>query len=70
MLDADLYSATLYVLTTMAAYLKKDDIIFFDEFAVPKHEFRAFHEFTQTFPGELQLIGAANNYYFSAFKVV
>jgi hypothetical protein len=29
MMDADLYSATLYVLTSLAPFLKKDDIIFF-----------------------------------------
>ena len=35
MMDADLYSATLYALTSLAPYLKKGDIIFFDEFVVP-----------------------------------
>lgn len=69
MLDADLYSSTLYVLTTLAPYLKKDDIIFFDEFLVPTHEFKAYHDFSQAFPLKMKLIGAANNYYFSAFKV-
>lgn len=69
MLDADLYSATLYVLTSLAPYLKKDDIIFFDEFAVPTHEYKAFHDFTQAYYTDLELIGAANNYYFVAFKV-
>lgn len=70
MLDADLYSATLYVLTSLAPYLKKDDIIFFDEFAVPTHEFKAYSDFTQSYYLNLQLIGAANNYYFTAFKVL
>lgn len=70
MLDADLYSATLYVLTSFAPHLKKDDIIFFDEFAVPTHEFKAFLDFTQSYYINLQLIAAANNYYFTAFKVV
>ena len=69
MIDADLYSATLYILTSLAPFLKKDDIIFFDEFAVPKHEFKAFYDFTQSYYIDLKLIGAANNYYFSAFKV-
>jgi len=69
MLDADLYSATLYVLTTMAPFLKKDDIIFFDEFSVPTHEFKAFHDFVQSYYTNLELIAAANNYYFVAFKV-
>jgi O-methyltransferase len=70
MMDADLYSATLYVLTSLAPFLKKDDIIFFDEFAVPTHEFKAFHDFVQSYYINLQLIAAANNYYFAAFKVI
>jgi len=70
MMDADLYSSTLYVLSTFAPYLKKGDIIFFDEFAVPTHEFKAFLDFTQSYYINLQLIAAANNYYFVAFKVV
>jgi len=69
MMDADLYSATLYTLTTMAPFFKKGDIIFFDEFAVPTHEFKAFHDFMQSFYVNLELIAASNNYYFSAFKV-
>lgn len=69
MLDADLWSATLYALTSLAPYLKKDDIIFFDEFVVPTHEFKAFLDFTQSFYINLRLIAAANNYYFVAFKV-
>ncbi len=71
MLDADLYSATLFVLASISPYLKKDDVIFFDEFSVPTQEFKAFNEFQHAFPNiQLQLIGAANNFYFTAFKVV
>jgi hypothetical protein len=70
MLDADLYSATLYALTSLATSLKKGDIIFFDEFAVPTHEFKAFYDFTHSYYINLQLIAAASNYYFAAFKVV
>lgn len=70
MMDADLYSSTLYVLSSLAPFLKKGDIIFFDEFAVPTHEFKAFQDFTQSYYINLELIAAANNYYFTAFKVV
>ena len=70
MMDADLYSATLYALTSLAPYLKPGDIIFFDEFVVPTHEFKAFLDFTQSYYIKLELIAAANNYYFTAFKVV
>ncbi len=69
MLDADLYSATLYTLTTLSPFLKKGDIIFFDEFVVPTHEFKAYLDFTQSHYIDLKLIAAANNYYFVAFQV-
>ena len=70
MMDADLWSATLFALSSLAPYLKKGDIIFFDEFVVPTHEFKAFLDFTQSYYINLQLIATANNYYFAAFKVV
>ncbi|MBI5858476.1 MAG: class I SAM-dependent methyltransferase [Sphingobacteriales bacterium] len=69
MMDADLYSATLYVLTTIAPFLKKGDVIFFDEFAVPTHEFKAYYDFVQSYYIDMELIAAANNYYFVAFKI-
>lgn len=68
-LDADLYSATLYALTSLAPYLKKDDIIIFDEFAVPQSEFLAYTDFIRSYYFNLELIAAANNYFFVAFKV-
>jgi O-methyltransferase len=70
MLDADLYTATLYTLTSLAPYLKKGDLIFFDEFVVPTHEFLAYQNFIDSYYFNLELIAAANNYYFVAFKVV
>ena len=70
MMDADLWSATLYALTMLAPYLKKGDIIFFDEFVVPTHEFKAYLDFVESYYVKLELVAAANNYYFAAFKVV
>ncbi len=69
MLDADLYSSTLFVLTSLAPYLKKGDIVFFDEFVVPTHEFKAYTDFLQSYYFNLRLIAAANNYYFVAFVI-
>lgn len=69
MLDADLYSSTLYALSSLAPYLKPGDIIFFDEFVVPTHEFKAYHDFVSSHYVNLELIAAANNYYFAAFMV-
>ncbi len=62
-LDADLFSSTLFVLTSMAPYLKKGDILLFDEFNVPNHEFYAFKLFTESFYVKTRLLGAVNNFY-------
>jgi len=69
MMDADLYTATLYTLSMLAPYLKKGDIILFDEFSVPTHEFRAYQDFINCFYLDLEPIGVINNYYFIAFMV-
>ena len=47
-LDADLFSSTLFVLTSLAPFLKKGDIILFDEFNVPNDEFSAFEIFCRS----------------------
>ena len=68
-MDADIYSATLYVLTSMAQYFQKGDIIFFDEFNVPMHEFKAFMEFVNSYYVEYEVLGAINNFYQVAVKI-
>lgn len=68
-MDADLYSATIFTLSQLYPYLKKGDIIFFDEFNVPMHEFKAFYEFTKNFYIKLEPIGSVNNFYQTAFVV-
>jgi len=68
-MDADIYTATLYVLTTISPHLKKGDIIFFDEFNVPMHEFKAFSEWISSFYFEYEVIGAVNNFYQVAIKL-
>lgn len=68
-MDADLYSSTLFTLTSFAPYLKKGDIIFFDEFCVPTHEFLAVKNFTESYYINLKPVGASNNYLFTAFEV-
>ena len=69
-MDADLYTSTLYALTSLAPLLNKGDIILFDEFLVPSHEFLAFENFTKSYYINTEFIGAANNYLFTAFKIV
>lgn len=68
-LDADLFSSTLFVLTTLFPLIRKGDILIFDEFNVPNHEFLAFKIFTESFYVKTRLIGAVNNYYQVAFII-
>lgn len=68
-MDADIFSATLFSLSQLYKYLKDGDIIMFDEFAVPVHEFRAFKIFTESFYINYEVIAAANNYLFLAVKI-
>ncbi len=62
-LDADIYSSTLYVLTLITPFLRKGDILLFDEFNVPMHEFKAFTEWSQSFYIDYEVIGSVNNFY-------
>lgn len=68
-MDADLFSATIFSLSQLYRFLKDGDILMFDEFAVPKHEFMAFKIFTESFYINYEVIGAANNYLFLAVKI-
>jgi len=67
-MDADLYSSTLFILTAFAPYLKVGDIIFFDEFNVPNHEFAAWNDFVRSYYVDYEVLGAVNNYYQIALK--
>lgn len=70
LLDADLYSSTLFVLTTLAPFLKTNDIIIFDEFSSQQHEYLAYENFLKAFPYvKLKCFAASNNYSCVAFKV-
>jgi O-methyltransferase len=61
-LDADLYSSTLYVLTSLAPLLKKDDILIFDEFRDVEHEFRAWMDFLSAYPTDYVVVGTIGDY--------
>ncbi len=69
-MDADLFSSTLFVLTSIAPFLKKDDIIMFDEFNVPNHEFFAFDIFIKSYYIKYEVLGGVNNYYQMAIKII
>lgn len=68
-LDADLFSSTIFVLSQLYKFIKKGDLILFDEFSVPNHEFQAYKIFIESFGVKLKPIGAVNNFYQVAFIV-
>jgi hypothetical protein len=68
-LDADIYSSTLFALTTIGPYLRKDDLLIFDEFNVPLHEFKAFTDFVTSYYIKTKVIGAVNNFHQIAFRI-
>lgn len=67
-LDADLYSSTLFVLSSLAPQLRVGDVLVFDEFGSIRnagHEFRAFADFTTAYQWTYEPVGAT-----TAFKQV
>ena len=68
-MDADLFSSTLFALTSLASSLRKGDVLIFDEFNVPNHEFFAFKIFSDSYHVKTRLLGAVNNYYQVAFII-
>jgi hypothetical protein len=69
-MDADLFSSTLYALTSISNLLKPGDIIMFDEFCVPNHEFFAFSMFVESYNIKYETLGAVNNYLQVAVKII
>lgn len=69
-MDADLYSSTLFVLTSLSPMLKPGDILFFDEFNVPMHEYKAFMDWVKSYYINYEVIGSVNNFYQTAIKIL
>jgi O-methyltransferase len=69
-LDADMFTSTLFVLTTLARVLKSGDILFFDEFSCPLDEYRAFEEFVRSFRVKYELLGAVQGYTRVGIKIL
>jgi O-methyltransferase len=69
-LDADLFSSTLFVLTTLGRHFKHGDIIFFDNFICSFDEFRAFEAFVKAFRVKYELLGAIGEYSRVCVKVL
>lgn len=68
-MDADLFSSTLFVLTSIARFLKEGDILIFDEFNVPNDEFSAWEIFCRSYYVGYKVIANTPNYSQVAIKL-
>jgi len=59
-LDADLYSADLFVLTTLHPLLVKDTHVLFDNFCVSTHDFRAFMDYVSAYNRKFEVIATSD----------
>jgi hypothetical protein len=69
-MDADLYSSTSYVLTTLKSIIVPGTYIYFDEFADRENELRAFSEFVMETAMRFELLGANQDYSKVVFRRV
>ena len=69
-MDADLYSSTMFALTMMAPFLRNGDIVLFDEFNIPNHEFAAWSDFIKSYYIKYEVIGSVNNFYQTAVRII
>lgn len=60
-LDADLYSATLYVLTMLNSRLPAGAILILDEFSSVLHEFRALEDFCSAYGRDYDVLGVTTS---------
>lgn len=71
-LDADIFSATLYVLFHLQPFIKAGDILIFDEFSSFEDEYKALNIFKRCSGNhfEYRFLGAINNYRQVAIEVI
>lgn len=57
--DADLYTSTLYVLSSLDPLLVPGTILLFDDFSVATHDFRALRDYTESFNRSFKVLATA-----------
>ena len=66
-MDADLYSSTLFCLTSLDYLIETDSILIFDEFSSLAHEYAAFHDYCRSFNRDFRVICRTKGYEHIAF---
>lgn len=67
--DADLYSSELFCLAQLYQYLNDGDLLFFDDFYVIEHDFRAFIDFTRSHIIDFNMVAHTKNFGKAAFRI-
>jgi hypothetical protein len=57
------------VLISLASVFRPGDLLFFDEFDDPSHEFRAFDDFTKAYQLRYEVMGEISNFRQVCLKV-
>ena len=68
--DCDLYSSTLYCLTTLNSLLPSGTLIMFDDFYDPIHEYRALSDYCSAYRREFKMFAASENFHRVAVTLV
>ena len=68
-IDCDLYTSTHYVLSTIDPLLEAGDIIIFDEYAAPAHEYFAWEQHKRAFMRDAKCIAMADRWEQAAFLI-
>ncbi len=66
-IDSDLHSSALYVLCTLDPFLKAADVIIFDEYSSPSHEYLAWEEYKRAFMRNAKCIAMSDRWTQAAF---
>lgn len=67
--DSDLHSSTLYTLCTLDPILQAGDIIIFDEYSSPSHEYLAWEQYKRAFMRKSKCIAMSDHWTQAAFEI-
>ena len=68
--DSDLYSSTLFCLTSLNRILTPGTILIFDEFGDVMHEFRALHDYVASYRRKFEVLCSHDNFFTIAVEIV
>lgn len=68
--DSDLYSSTLFTLTSLNSFIKPGTLVIFDEFYDPVHEYKALIEYTCSYMRQFRVVAATSNFTQTAVQIL